>query len=428
MKPHHTKLPITYAILFAFAMLLLGMAFALDSIPNVFAGLREIILHPSPLLYDYIAIGGIGGALLNVAVFLLFLCAITYFTGARLSSKLMGIIFMSSGFAFFGVNVLNAFPIIFGVLLFNKIFHFPLEGLLVSCFHMSALSPLVSTLAQEFQPYAPLNTVLAGLFGLLLGFIAPPLANSFVEISKGYNLYNMGFTAGMIGMIAIAFLDVTELTVHRGELLATHDVFPLFYLFLAFSAGLILLGWLSNQYRIKPLGELMRSNGRLGSTWEDDYGLGTTLMNMGIMGLLGLTLLYIFDAPLNGPVYGAYMALIGYSSFGKHPKNVYPVLLGIGLAQYLTPHQRTETTFFMSLFYGTALAPLAGEFGILAGMLAGFTHVLLVSRVATLHNGVNLYNNGFSTGILAEFYLPIFLIARKTRQDILAKALGRKQK
>ena len=61
------------------------------------------------------------------------------------------------------------------------------------------------------------------------------------------------------------------------------------------------------------------------------------------------------------------------------------------------------------------LAPIAGEYGILAGILAGFLHMSLVTNIGFLHAGMNLYNNGFSGGFVAAFLLPLLEAFRKKR-------------
>ncbi|HDQ14008.1 MAG TPA: DUF1576 domain-containing protein, partial [Sediminispirochaeta sp.] len=57
--------------------------------------------------------------------------------------------------------------------------------------------------------------------------------------------------------------------------------------------------------------------------------------------------------------------------------------------------------------FGTTLAPLAGEFGVIVGFVAGFTHLLMVERTAAWHGGFDLYNNGFAGGLTATFFLAI---------------------
>jgi hypothetical protein len=61
----------------------------------------------------------------------------------------------------------------------------------------------------------------------------------------------------------------------------------------------------------------------------------------------------------------------------------------------------------LAALFGTTLAPLAGEFGPIAGVLAGFLHLAVVDRSAAWHGGMNLYNNGFSGGLVATLFMAV---------------------
>lgn len=61
----------------------------------------------------------------------------------------------------------------------------------------------------------------------------------------------------------------------------------------------------------------------------------------------------------------------------------------------------------LALLFSTTLAPIAGEFGILMGILAGFLHSSVALNVGIVYGGMNLYNNGFAGGIVAIFMVPV---------------------
>ncbi|MDF5361646.1 DUF1576 domain-containing protein, partial [Vibrio parahaemolyticus] len=71
----------------------------------------------------------------------------------------------------------------------------------------------------------------------------------------------------------------------------------------------------------------------------------------------------------------------------------------------------------LTVLFSTTLAPIAGEFGVLFGLLAGGLHASLVSNLSYLHAGLNLYNNGFSGGFVAAFLVPIITSFRKEKAD-----------
>ena len=55
----------------------------------------------------------------------------------------------------------------------------------------------------------------------------------------------------------------------------------------------------------------------------------------------------------------------------------------------------------LALFFVTALAPIAGKFGLIYGLIAGFLHLLISPYAFILQGGFDLYNNGFVAGLVA---------------------------
>ena len=74
----------------------------------------------------------------------------------------------------------------------------------------------------------------------------------------------------------------------------------------------------------------------------------------------------------------------------------------------------------LALLFSTTLAPVAGEFGIIAGLLAGYLHSSVALNVGIVYGGMNLYNNGFAGGIVAIFLVPVIQSIR----DRQARAKG----
>ena len=121
---------------------------------------------------------------------------------------------------------------------------------------------------------------------------------------------------------------------------------------------------------------------------------------------------------LNGPIVGSIIGVMSFGAFGNQVKNTVPVLVGIMIGSYLTGVEPTSTSALIAAIFGTTLAPVSGYYGPLAGMIAGFVHITLVSHVVVMHGGLNLYNNGFAGGFVAAVLVPIFEIFEGIRQDI----------
>jgi hypothetical protein len=53
------------------------------------------------------------------------------------------------------------------------------------------------------------------------------------------------------------------------------------------------------------------------------------------------------------------------------------------------------------MLFSTALAPLAGEHGILVGILSGMIHLPVLMGLSDIHGGILLYTNGFAAAFTA---------------------------
>jgi hypothetical protein len=149
------------------------------------------------------------------------------------------------------------------------------------------------------------------------------------------------------------------------------------------------------------------------------FGAGPVLVNMGVCGLLGMAYILLVGGQLNGPTLGGIFTIMGFSAFGKHPFNITPVMLGIFLGAYGMHYSPNYPALQLAGLFGTTLAPIAGHFGWPYGILAGFIHSALVLQTSGPVAGLNLYNNGFSGGLIAIVLYPtITAIARHRRPKL----------
>jgi len=130
-------------------------------------------------------------------------------------------------------------------------------------------------------------------------------------------------------------------------------------------------------------------------------GFGPTLANMGLTGFVGTIYVIAIGGDLNGPVIGAILTIVGFSAYGKHPRNIVPIMLGVFIGSLVKPWAATDPSATLAALFGTTLAPIAGRFGWQWGLVAGFVHSSAAMSVGPLHAGLNLYNNGFAAGIVA---------------------------
>ncbi len=163
--------------------------------------------------------------------------------------------------------------------------------------------------------------------------------------------------------------------------------------------------------------KIMKLSGRLPSDFVDMTSTGSALFNMGVLGLFGSAYIFSVGGDFNGPTIGALMTVMGFGAFGKHLRNCIPVMAGILLATILFGKSPGDPAPLLAILFGTTLAPLAGEFGPLIGMLAGFLHLVMVERTTAWHGGLNLYNNGFAAGLTATLILACIEWYRANRPN-----------
>jgi len=141
-------------------------------------------------------------------------------------------------------------------------------------------------------------------------------------------------------------------------------------------------------------------------------GFGPTLANMGLTGFVGTIYVLAIGGDLNGPVIGAILTIVGFSAYGKHPRNIVPIMLGVFIGSLVKPWAAADPSATLAALFGTTLAPIAGRFGWQWGLVAGFVHSSAAMSVGPLHAGLNLYNNGFAAGIVASVLVPVILAVR----------------
>ncbi|HPP86686.1 MAG TPA: DUF1576 domain-containing protein, partial [bacterium] len=325
------------------------------------------------------------------------------------------------GFAFFGKNIFNIWPIFIGGFIFAKIQKAPLKQYFLISLFGTTLAPLISFLAFG-AGFSKLYGILIGwIIGIIVGFILPPLAAHMLKFHSGYNLYNTGFTGGIIGSFVTAVLRAFDIVIENEKILnETYDVFFKIY-FLCFFIFLLLLSFLFSIFDLKKLKislkKILESPGRLISDFILIGGLRVTIFNMGVMGCISLIFLTLIGGKINGPIIGAILTVVGFSAFGKHPKNTVQILIGVYLASTIKIYGSNIFIIALCGLFSTTLAPIAGKYGFFAGIIAGFFHLSVVMNVGILHGGVNLYNNGFAGGFVAACLIPVIYALSKEKED-----------
>ena len=402
-----------YCIILMYVLIICLSSFFFNTPKEIMLGMKKIILSPSILLTDYMELANIGAALFNSGLIMLIAMGIIKYNKVHMSGPMVATIFTIGGFGLFGKNIYNIWSIFLGVYLFSLKEGHKFNRYIVIAFFGTALGPLVSQISFGFNFNPLVGIILGNLAGLVGGFFLPILANHFVSFHQGFNLYNIGFTAGIIGTFFMSIFrgygleNTTTSIVSQGNNLVFGIYFSMFF------GSMILLGWILNGGRFKRYKRLLASSGRLVSDFITIYGFGLTLINMGLLGIGAILYIILVKGQLTGLTIGAIFTVVGFGAFGKHLKNTIPVVIGVYIASLLNIWEVNSASLVLAALFGTTLAPIVGTFGPLAGIVAGFLHSAIVMNTGYLHGGMNLYNNGFAGGIVAAVLVPIFENLRK---------------
>ena len=284
----------------------------------------------------------------------------------------------------------------------------------------TALSPVISYIALDNGwGSVPLGIIV----GIVIGYIMAPLAAYTYRIQNGMNLYNVGFSCGLVAFICVPLMSgfgATPETKYRwagGYDLTFALVLGIFCLLLIL-CGLLICGipiWAAwAGYRM-----LLNTSGRAPSDYLRMFGPAPVLINTGVNGLIGTAFILLGGGDLNGPTIGGILTIMGFSAFGKHARNIIPVMAGVFLGSALMHWKLSDPAVQLACLFCTTLAPVSGHFGWPYGVLAGFLHSSVVLFTSTPVAGMNLYNNGFSGGMVAIVLYPLLIAIARHRKPVL---------
>jgi len=400
-------------IIASYGLAFIVFGFLMSSPGEILNGLIEIITTRDALITDYIGVGGIGAAFVNAGLLTCLACLLYRITQASISGASIASLFLLLGFSLFGKNLLNVWPIIAGVWLYAKFRNESFAAYINIAFFGCALAPIFSEILYSTAISRSVSIPLALFTALLLGFILSPVATQLFKAHAGFNLYNIGFTAGVIGTLVVALYksygyvpDPVMIWTSENQGILTGFLVILFL-------SMLIVGIFLDRQSLGQLSTLVKLSGQAPSDFVAIVGLGATMVNMGLCGLLGLAYLLVIGADLNGPTIGGILTIVGFAAFGKHPLNIVPIMAGIFLGSLAKPWNINDPAIVLATLFGTTLAPISGQFGWQWGIVAGFLHSSAALTVGFNHAGLNLYNNGFAAGIVAAVMAPVIIAVKR---------------
>lgn len=395
------------------ALIMIILAFIFNTPKEIFVGYKNILLSSSILTTDYIAIGTLGGALVNAASILILNLVILRLLNLRMSGLIYAALYMILGFSFFGKNILNSLPIYIGIYLYSFINKIPVKNLVISLLFSSGISPLVSYLIFGFDLAYYISIPLGIGAGIVAGLMVPAISSHTIKFHQGYNLFNVGFSLGIISLAFNGVLRVFNLRASEISILSNdHNLF--LYLFVAILALILLIaGIILNPKSFKMIPDLYKRSGRLVSDYIRDYGVSIVMINQASLLTFEILICLIFKIKLNGAIFGTILAVSGFAGAGLHLKNTSFVMLGAILMCLITKTNITSTSIIIGILFSAGVAPIAGRYGIVAGIIAGMLHIAILPLCRSFQGGYDLYNNGFCAGFVACILIAIIEAFKK---------------
>ena len=432
------------AICFNFSICFFVASFAatvyLNLWGHVWKDFLKLMVLPGPLVTDYFMLGNIASAFLNAGI-----CGMTFTllmivlkTECR-PSYLAGY-FLVVAHCFYGLNFLNMWPPVLGILLFTKIFKIGFRHNLDMAMFSTAFGPFISEMLFRYHVWdyyiayevqvSVLGFIYVIIFSIFLGFAIPAMLPGALKLHKGFNLYNGGLAFGLLGLFIYAFMYKTmgieppHATPTPNVVYASHtnsyQIFSTWFFVIVF-ALFILWGWYLNGKSFNGYKELLKSTGHTADFFAE-YGAAKVIMNIGFYGFLVFTYFLLVisftdGAGFTGPTVGVILAALTFSSQGQHPANVWPIFVGyMVLSLFVTimcsisgldiPWTLSTQGYINGAAFATGLCPIAGRYGRRYGVIAGILAAILCTSTSSMHGGLMLYNGGLTTGITALIMVP----------------------
>ena len=419
--------------LFAAACLL--AAIAMPDRGQMVEGMLRLCTLPYQSANSYFdaANGGFAGTFLNAAIVCAVCAAIYSLPGSKPDGVSVLAYFLTAGFCFWGITVLNIWFCFAGTLivcLIRKVN--PCTQGNVFLFS-TGIAPLMTDLLIRY-PGADAHgvtffgCVLALLACCLIGLILPAGLTHGPKMHKGYDLYNAAIPIGLIAFFLRSLLYKVFLPAPpASEGVGLGDSFPvLSFVFCGVVFGLAII-WGLAMGGGKEYGKLLRDSG-YNVDYGTKYGSGASVLNFGIYGLFIVLYYVLIGAKWNAATLGCVFCMVCCCYKGSHPANVWPIMVGYVAASYvaqfvcsLTGAEHTlmanAQAIVIGLCFANGLSPVTGVYGWLAGVLFGMIHYTFVTCVPLLHGAFCLYNGGFTAGFTCFLFIPVLEHFCKTKQQ-----------
>lgn len=398
----------TLAFLYSMGILPIVLALCIQPPQEILLGFYRILTSTDVLLTDYIAVGGLAATLFNVGCLTLMSVVLIQLSHAEINGTAIASVFLMGSFAFFGKNVINVLPILVGTFLYAVVTKEPYQNIVHTSLLSTSFAPIITEMITfDSIPYS-LRVIVAIAVGISAGFLIKPVAKQLRKAHDGFNLYNTGFAVGIFASVYVSLMKSYGYVPKQQSVLDTgHNQLYGIALSVLF-AGFLITAFIKDRHVMKTYWQLLKESGYNSNDFLEKYGFPALMMNMAINGFMALGyVVTIAKGDLNGPIIGGILTVVGFSGLGKHPRNIFPIFLGVYLGGLTKNWSIDQPSLLLAALFGTALAPIAGHYGFIWGVFASYLNSSVALNSGQLHAGINLYNTGFSSGIVAAVLVPI---------------------
>ena len=414
---------------------------------TMFTGLWQILSQPSKISANYFYMGGYAATFLNMG--LVGLCSLLLFVvfrGTPNNVSTLAVI-LTIGFGSWGINVLNMWFSILGVILYGLVKKEKMGSLVNAMLFSTGIAPLITDLLIRYPNAEVVGFNLPGLglallVGLCIGFFLPAGLAHSPKVHKGFDLYSAALPIGMTAFFLNATLFKTlGVTLPK----ALSDIAPesmqvasqmTVNIFCCVVFGLCVVFALLMGCKPKDYWRLL-TDPALVTNFSSTYGNAVFLMNLGVYGLFILGYYNLIGATFNGITFGIIFCMLACCNSGSHPGNVWPIMLGYVVAStvfgWLSPLvggnfslSINAQAICVGLCYANGLSPIADKYGWKYGFVAAMMHYLLVTSVPSLHGGFCLYNGGFTAALICIILVPELERFFKTKDERKALKAAKK--
>ena len=402
---------------------------------RLFEGLVAILTLPSKLTSNYFAMGGYAATFMNMAlVGTACLGLFIFFDGKPNNASTLAFI-LTVGFGSWGINILNIWPSIFGVMLYCIVKKEKFGANVNAMLFSTGIAPIITDLMirypnTEVVGFNPAGIALSIFVGAIIGFFLPAGLAHSPKVHKGFDLYSAALPIGMTAFFLNATLFKTlGVELPAGAAAADLQVAsaPIVNIFCLSVFGLCVIVAFLMGCRPKDYWNLLIDPDQV-TSFTGKYGNATFLMNVGIFGLFILSYYNLIGGTFNGVTFGIIFCMLSTCNSGSHPGNVWPIMLGYVIAATVFGwlSQLVGGTFSLAinaqaimvgLCYANGLSPIADKYGWKFGVVAAVMHYLLVTSVPTLHGGYCLYNGGFTAALICIILVPELERFFKTKDE-----------